>query len=155
GASGRDRGILAAECHLRKEDFPRREGNQSTWERWKRQPGQAAARGQFALFDKGRALQAMVSEARSCEQGARSGRRDSAALSVFCYLLLVCWRMQATRLPLQASAESNVERQTSNFRFHKPTLIVHKRPDPASSSRRSTARQGGLFYYSNGPKICR
>src|SRR5207248_2500371 len=82
GASGRDRGILAAECHLRKEDFPRREGNQSTWERWKRQPGQAAARGQFALFDKGRALQAMVSEAQSWEQGARSGRRDSAALSV-------------------------------------------------------------------------
>ena len=46
--------------------------------------GQAAARGQFALFDKGRALAAMVSEARSWEQGARSGRRgrrDSAALS--------------------------------------------------------------------------
>ena len=38
--------------------------------------GQAAARGQFALFDKGRALEAMVSEARSWEQGARSGRRE-------------------------------------------------------------------------------
>jgi hypothetical protein len=38
--------------------------------------GQAAARGQLALFDKGRALEAMVSEARSWEQGARSGRRE-------------------------------------------------------------------------------
>ena len=43
--------------------------------------GRAAARGQFALFDKGRALEAIVAEARSWEQGARSGRRDSAALS--------------------------------------------------------------------------
>jgi hypothetical protein len=34
------------------------------------------------------------------------------------------------------------------------TLICPQVADPASSSRRSTARQGGLFYYSNGPKIC-
>jgi len=43
--------------------------------------GQAAARGQFALFDKGRALEAIVAAARSWEQGAKSGRHDSAALS--------------------------------------------------------------------------
>jgi hypothetical protein len=58
--------------------------------------GQAAARGQFALFDKVRALKAMVSEARSWEQGARSGRRDSGVIG---------YRFsdaQPTRLPPQA-----------------------------------------------------
>jgi len=74
-----NRGIWAAECHLRKEDFREAKGiiGLVTTEKG---PGQAPP-WSVRSFDKGRALEAMVSEARSWEQGARSGRRDSAALS--------------------------------------------------------------------------
>src|SRR5205823_3041473 len=58
-------------------------------------------------------------------QGADGATAPRYRLSVLSY-----WRMQATRPPLQISAESNVELQTSNVRFYKPTLIVQKRPDP-------------------------
>ena len=40
--------------------------------------------------------------AESKGQGA-DGWKTRAALSVICYLFLVCWRMQATGLPLQNS----------------------------------------------------
>jgi len=67
--------------------------------------GQTAARGQFALFGKGRALERMVSDARSCEQGARSERRDSAALSVMGFQLL----RGAGDMPASTDFKSNLE----------------------------------------------
>ena len=51
----------------------------------------------------------------SASRGGHERTARGAAFSVLCYLFLVCWRMQATRLPLQASAESNVE--TSNIKL--------------------------------------
>ena len=100
---------------MRKEDFPRGEGNRETWERWKRQPGQAAARGRFALFGKGRALERMVSDARSCEQGARSGRREAPRylLSVLCYLFVGGCRRHACLYRLRQNQTSNFKHQTS------------------------------------------
>src|SRR5207237_1081642 len=75
-ASRRDRGIWAAECQLRKKDFPRRELDYRVLERRKSQPGQAAARSQFALFDKGRALRLMLLNLRWMGKAKDSAKRD-------------------------------------------------------------------------------
>ena len=56
-------------------------------------------------FGKGRALERMVSDARSCEQGARSERRDSAALSVMGFQLL----RGAGDMPASTDFKSNLE----------------------------------------------
>ena len=62
---------------MRKKDFPRRELDYRVLERRNRWPGQAAARGQFALFDKGRALRDAIEFAMDGE-----GKRQREAPAV-------------------------------------------------------------------------
>src|SRR5205807_4519237 len=100
--------------------------------------------------------------------GKEKGAVRGAAFRVIGSQLSVI-RVPATRLPLRAPSyqQSGIKNQriepenehehdheyeqeqewTAHMRRYKTTRIVQKSADPPSSRRRSTGRQGALFYY--------
>ena len=116
---------------MRKEDFPRCEGNHETWERWKRQPGQAAARGQFALFDKGRAL-------KRCYQrhgaGSKGQGADGATAPRYRLLVLGCAGDTPASTGIQPRKRLRLTRRKGNRRLWTSPHSHHPDTDGIAAS---------------------